>query len=58
MQGALSNTPASNFDLEAKFGLVSAMQGGGPNSASPHRWKPISSPRALTPIRMAACRRR
>ncbi|MCB0915656.1 MAG: transglycosylase domain-containing protein [Actinobacteria bacterium] len=31
MLGALSDTPYSYFDLEAKYGLVSAQSGGGPN---------------------------
>ncbi len=31
MQGALSGTPYSYFDLDAKYGLVSAQSGGGPN---------------------------
>ena len=30
MLGALADTPASNFELEAKYGMKSVQQGGGP----------------------------
>ena len=33
MQGALADTPWQSFDLEAKYGLRSVQQGGGPNAA-------------------------
>lgn len=33
MQGALADSPPQSFDLEAKFGLRSVQQGGGPNSS-------------------------
>ncbi|MDQ1248429.1 MAG: hypothetical protein QG597_2801 [Actinomycetota bacterium] len=32
MNGALADTPYSSFDLQAKWDLVSAQQGGGPNT--------------------------
>jgi membrane peptidoglycan carboxypeptidase len=33
MQGALANSPTESFDLQAKYGLTTAAQGGGPDPA-------------------------